>query len=115
VIDEVTLGELSRQLSTLTTNFNQHRIENAEQMRVLSNQFQVALAPISEIRVRMERAERDIAGVALKNESSLRELTEQVDAIDERVTEVRTQAAKLAGGISVLTLLASLIPWPWKH
>ncbi len=113
--EDVTLGEVSRQLALLTTNFNQHRVENAEQMRVLSSQFQIALAPISEIRVRMDRAERDIAGVASKNETAVKDLGDRVDEIDDKVADVKQQAAKVAGGISVLALLASLIPWPWKH
>lgn len=90
---ELTLGEIGRSVS---------RIELA--MAHLSNQMQMSIAPVSELKVRVERCEADINGIGSK-----------MTAISDKVDAVKTRADRAAGGVAVLAFLAGMIPWPWKR
>jgi hypothetical protein len=89
---DLTIGEIGRSVS---------RIESA--LTHLSGQVQMSIAPVSELKVRVERAETDINGIGTK-----------LVTLDDKIDAVKTRVNIASGGLSVLAFLSSMIPWPWK-
>lgn len=124
--EDITLGEVSRQLRNLNQSFDAHRKETADNYLRLSNQMQATMGPVSEIKVRMERAEHDINALGAKRETDKRQLFERIEQLDlstdkqmreldAKVDDVKTQAARLSGGIGIIAFVLAMVPWPWKH
>lgn len=79
------------------------RREAKEDRHALSTDLQSMLGQHIELRSRVNAQDREI-----------RDLKDDVGALDDRVRDVVKNAAVVTGGISVLGFLASL--WPWgKH
>jgi len=108
---DVTLGEVSRQLKELSTSFALHRADTNANYRALSDKFDV----VSEVKVRIARAELDIDRLGTKVDSKHAILEREIERVDEKVDTVTTRAAQISGGISVLGFVLAAIPWPWKH
>lgn len=106
--DDITTGELSRQLSGLTSDFSAYRKEQVEATLRLTSLVQSALGPVSKVEVRIERAERDINELGQKTDA-------RFEDVDDKINTVTTRAAQVSGGIGVLAFVGSMLPWLWKR
>lgn len=106
--DDITTGELSRQLRDISSDFSTYRKEQGDAILRLTNLVQSALGPVSEVKVRIDRAERDINELGQKTDSRFEDVNDKIDT-------VTTRAAQASGGIGVLTFVGSMLPWLWKH
>lgn len=114
---KVTLGEVFRLQQALAVSVE----KLASEMRVghhsLTNQMNVAIAPISEMKVRVDRCETDINGLGVKialcaTDADMKELATRLDEVRRRSDRIAGAAglAALAGG----SLVAWLLSW-FRH
>ena len=90
--DEPTIGEIGRSVVRIEDN-----------VKKLADQVQTAIAPVSELKTRMQRVEDDV-----------KELDGKVDRVDGKVDAVKSRADRASGGLAVMAVITSMIPWPWK-
>lgn len=100
---DMTIGELSRQIRDLGVALSLQHTMQDRNMRELSERVNSVVAPVAEQRIRLTRAESDIVS-----------LDGRLDAAHTKIDNVTTQSAKLSGGISLLGFVAAIFPWPWK-
>lgn len=91
--NELTIGEIGRSVARIELSVTN-----------LANQVQTALAPVSELKVKVERCQADINGLGAK-------LTD----VDEKVEAVKARADRAAGGAAMLAFLSGFVSWLWKH
>lgn len=91
--DDLTIGEIGRSVSRIEATVTH-----------LAGQMQTAIAPVSELKVRVDRCEEDINGLGVK-----------IDDVNTKIDAVKTRADRAAGGIAILAFVAGLIPWPWRR
>lgn len=92
----MTLGELGRRMDDLKDMFLSFQENIARQHNDLAGRMNVTLGPVSELKVKVEVAEKDINALGVK-----------MDGILSRVTAIEVRAAAYAGGVSVLIWLAN--------
>jgi sensor histidine kinase regulating citrate/malate metabolism len=88
----ITIGEVARRLDDVKGML----MDLQDRTHELSNQMNVALGPVSELRVHVQMAQKDIDNVSRK-----------CDSTNDRMRMVEIRAASLAGGISVLIWVIS--------
>lgn len=91
----MTLSELGRRMDDLKEMFHSFKDEVSERQSMLANKMDITLGPVSELKVKVEVAEKDIDALGSK-----------VEGIIGRVTAIEVRAAAYAGGVSVLIWLA---------
>lgn len=102
--EELTTGEIKRSLKRIEDALGILQTEVRSRHHELANQMNVALAPIAELKVRMERCEADINGLGKK-----------FDELDTKIDSVQSRADRMSGAVGLAAVICTLIPWPWKH
>lgn len=92
-LQEMTPGEMGRSLARIESN-----IAN------LSNQMLGAIAPVAELKVKVESCREDINGLG----SKLTILNDKVDA-------VKARADKASGAAALLAFLSGFLSWLVRH
>lgn len=90
---EMTPGEMGRSLARIETN-----------IASLSNQMLGAIAPVSEMKVKVERCQDDINGLGTK-----------LTILNEKVDAVKTRADRASGGVALLAFLSGFLSWLLRH
>jgi Cu/Ag efflux pump CusA len=102
-------------------SFAQHRAETGANYRALSDKFDV----VSEVKVRIGRAELDIDRLGTKVDTKIAALEREIESkhgesqreierVDTKVDTVTVRAAQISGGISLLGFALAMISWLWK-
>lgn len=90
---ELTIGEIGRSVARIELSVTN-----------LANQVQTALAPVSELKVKVERCEADINGIGTK-------LTD----LDEKFDALKSRADRASGGAALLAFASGFLSWFWRH
>lgn len=90
--DDLTIGEIGRSVARIEATVTH-----------LSNSMQTAIAPVTELKVRVDRCHEDINGLGAK-----------IEVVNVKVDAVKARADRAAGAAALLAVLSSFVPWPWK-
>ncbi len=100
-----TIGEVSRTLRRLEISMDRHQQDTQRRFGDLANSMQVALSPISEFRVHIDNARKDIDLLWSDYRKAESDHVTQIDALKERQRLMELRAAAVSGGVAVIMFI----------
>ncbi len=91
--DDLTIGEIGRSVARIEATVTN-----------LSGQMQTAIAPVTELKVRVERCESDINGLGVK-----------IENVNAKADAIKTRADRASGAAALLAFLSGFASWLVGH